>query len=144
MSIPCPIIVAEEDSDRDDIRVYGDFWIFNYDLEGDTLKNTSGGAYPGCMHFKAVDSAAGYEVTSMEVAADGSDFDESAKKIFGKHYDEFVKVNSDDKAREETRAQIIANYVAANNLSITAYQDYGWDPVPLPEENIDSFYSILD
>ena len=80
----------------------------------------------------------------MEVAADGSDFDESAKKIFGKHYDEFVKVNSDDKTREETRAQIIANYVAANNLSITAYQDYGWDPVPLPEENIDSFYSILD
>ena len=144
VSIPCPVIVAEEDSDHDDIRVYGDFWIFNYDLEGDTLKNTSGGAYPGCMHFKAVDSAAGFEVTSMEVVADGSDFDESAKKIFGKHYDEFVKVNSDDKAREETRAQIIANYVAANNLSITAYQDYGWDPVPLPEENIDSFYSILD
>ena len=144
VSIPCPIIVAEEDSDRDDIRVYGNFWLFNYDLEGDTLKNTSGGAYPGCMHLKFVDNAAGFEVTSMEVAADGSDFDESAKKIFGKHYDEFVKVNSDDKTREETRAQIIANYVAANNLSITAYQDYGWDPVPLPEENIDSFYSILD
>ena len=29
---------------------------------------------------------------------------------------------------------IIANYVAANNPLITQYQDYGWEPVPLPEE----------
>ena len=144
VSIPCPVIVAEEEEDHDDIRVYGNFWIFNYDLEGDTLKNTSGGAYPGCMHLKSVDTSDGYEVTSMEVVEDGSGYTESAKKIFGKHYDDFAKINSDDKAREETRAQIIANYVAANNLQVTAYQDYGWDPVTLPEENIDSFYSILD
>lgn len=142
--IPCPVIVAEDESDKDDIRVYGDFWIFNYDLNGDVLENTSGGAYPGCIHLKSVDTAEGYEVTSMEVVEDGSGYTESAKKIFGKHYDDFAKINSDDKSREETRAQIIANYVAANDLKITAFQDYGWDPVPLPEENIDSFYSILD
>ena len=75
-----------------------------------------------------------------------TDYDpaESAKKIFGDHYNEFEKLSADDKASEQTRAQIIANYVAANNLKITAYQDYGWDPVTLPEENIDSFYSVLD
>ncbi len=140
--IPCPVIVAEDISDRSDIRVYGNFWIFNYDLKDGILQNTSGGSYPGCMHFKTTDE--GYEVTSLDVVADGSDFDESAKKIFGDHYEEFMKVNSDDKLREETRAQIIANYVAANNLDITAYQDFGWDPVTLPEENIDSFYSQLD
>ena len=140
--IPCPVIVAEDDTDKSDIRVYGDFSIYNYDLKDGILQNTSGGSYPGCMHLKMTDE--GYEVTSMDVVADGSDFDESAKKIFGDHYDEFMKVNSDDKLREETRAQIIANYVAANNLDITAYQDFGWDPVTLPEENIDSFYSQLD
>ena len=80
----------------------------------------------------------------MDVVNDGTDFDESAKKIFGDNYDAFTKDGSDEKLREKTRAQIIANYVAANNLNITAYQDYGWDPVTLPEENIDSFYSDLN
>jgi hypothetical protein len=76
--------------------------------------------------------------------ADGSDYTPSAKKIFGDHYDDFVKLNSDQEKREEIRAQIIANYVAANNLNITCYKDYGWDPVTLPEENIDNFYSKLN
>lgn len=142
VSIPCPVIVEEDESDKSDIRVYGNFWIFNYDLNGETLENTSGGSYPGCIHIKSTDE--GYEVTSMEVVEDGSAFTESAKKIFGKYYDVFMKDGEDEKKREEIRAQIIANYVAANNLNITAYKDFGWDPVTLPEENIDSFYSVLD
>ncbi len=142
VGIPCPVIIAEDDSNKDDILLYGNFWYFNYKLNGDTLENTSGGSYPGVMHVKSTD--AGYEVTGMDIVADGSDFDESAKKIFGKYYDSFMKDGEDDELREKTRAQIIANYVAANNLSIKAYQDYGWDPVTLPEENIDSFYSTLD
>lgn len=142
VSIPCPEIVAIDDSNKDDILVYGNFWIFNYDQNGDTLDNVSGGSYPGVVHMKNTDS--GYEVTGMEVVEDGSDFDESAKKIFGKYYDDFSKIQSNDQLLEETRAQIIANYAAANDLSITAYQDYGWDPVSLPKENIDSFYSDLD
>ena len=142
VGIPCPVIIAEDDSNKDDMLLYGNFWYFNYDLKGDTLENTSGGSYPGVMHVKSTDD--GYEVTGMDIVADGSDFDESAKKIFGKYYDTFMKDGEDDELLEKTRAQIIANYVAANNLSIKAYQDYGWDPVTLPEENIDSFYSTLD
>jgi len=142
VSIPCPIIVHVDEEDKDDIKVYGNFWIFNYDLNGDILENTSGGSYPGCIHLKSTDE--GYEVTSMEVVEDGSNYTESAKEIFGEYYDAFVETTSDSEQTESIRAQIIANYVAANNLSITAYQDYGWDPVTLPEENIDSFYSTLD
>lgn len=142
VGIPCPVIIAEDDSNKEDILLYGNFWYFNYKLNGDTLENTSGGSYPGVMHVKSTD--AGYEVTGMDITEDGSGFTESAKKIFGKYYDTFMKDGEDDKLLEKTRAQIIANYVAANNLSITAYQDYGWDPVTLPEENIDSFYSKLD
>ncbi len=140
--IPCPIIVKVDESDKDDIRVYGDFWVFNYDLSGDTLENTSGGSYPGCIHVKLTDE--GYEVVSMDVTEDGSGYSESAKKIFGEYYDDFSKLNSDEKEREKIRAQIIANYVYDNNLDIKAYKDFGWDPVSLPEQNIDSFYSKLD
>ena len=80
----------------------------------------------------------------MDIVEDGFGFKESAKKIFGENYDLFMKEGEDEKVREEIRTQIVANYVAANNLNITAIKDYGWDPVALPEENIDSFYSKLD
>ena len=142
VSIPCPVIINVDESDRSDVKVYGDFRIFNYDLNGQTLECTSGGSYPGCIHVKNTD--AGYEITSFDIAEDGAGFTESAKRIFGENYDAFMKVSGDEKAAEKTRAQIIANYVAANDLDITAYKDYGREPVKLPEENIDSFYSVLD
>ncbi len=140
--IPCPVIVYEDESNNDDIRVYGDFRIYSYYLDGDIMKTSSGGSFPGCVHLKSTDD--GYEVTDMELVEDGSSYTESAKKIFGEHYDEFSKTISDSDATEKIRAQIVANYVFANGLSVTAIQDYGWDPQTLPEENIDSFYSTLD
>ncbi|SDB22213.1 hypothetical protein SAMN02910298_01068 [Pseudobutyrivibrio sp. YE44] len=140
--IPSVHEVYLDDSDKSDIKFYGDFWVYNYNLEGDTLMTQSGGNHPGVMHLKSTDAE--YEVTGFDAVADGNDFEPTAKEYFGKHYDDFMKVYSDSDTREKVRAQIIANYVAANNLSITKYQDYGWDPVELPEENIDSFYSQLD
>ncbi|MDD6195323.1 hypothetical protein ACTQ56_08730 [[Clostridium] aminophilum] len=140
VGIPCPVIIYEDESNKEDIRVYGDFQFYNYSLDGDTLKTESGGSFPGCIHIKSTDR--GYEVTGFDRVEDGSGFTASAKKIFGSHYDAYI--SRDEKEAEKTRAQIIANYVAANGLAITQYQDYGWDPVKLPEENIDSFYSNLD
>ena len=37
----------------------------------------------------------------------------------------------DLKANQETRTQFIKAYVEANDLDITAYQDYGWEPITL-------------
>ena len=140
--IPCPYIIKMDENDKNDIKVWGDFWINNYKLDGDTLECVSGGSYPGCIHVKSTD--AGYEVTEFEAVGDGADYEPTAKKIFGDLYEDLVKLGEDQEAKEQTRAQIIANYVAANNLSITQYKDYGWDPVTLPEQNIDNFYSKLD
>ena len=131
VSIPCPVIIAEDDSDKSDIRVYGNFWIFNYDLNGEILECTSGGSYPGCIHIKDTDE--GYTVTAMDVVEDGSRFTDSAKEIFGEYYDTFMTDGEDENIREEIRTQIIVDYVKANKLNITAYKDYGWDPVTLPE-----------
>ncbi|MBQ7506776.1 MAG: hypothetical protein IJT05_05545 [Lachnospiraceae bacterium] len=142
VGIPCPVIAVEDDSDPSEIAVYGDFLYYNYDLNGDTLELVSGGSFPGVVHVKKTDD--GYEVTGMEVVSDGSDFDENAKEIFGEHYDAAMKVLSDEKLRDETIKQVVANYAAANDLPITAIQIAGGEADKLPEENIDSFYSKLD
>ena len=128
--LPIPTIIAVDDSDKDDIKVWGDFWVFGYDLDEDTLLCVSGGNHPGLMHLSADGDS--YTVASFDVVPDGSDFDAKAKEIFGSNYDAFVKAESDDKTREKVRSEIIKGYVNANDLAVTAYQDTGWDPVPLP------------
>lgn len=129
ISIPCITVVAEEEGDNGETVVYGDFWINNYKIEGDTLKCVSGGSYPGAMHV--VKDGDTYKVTKFDVCEDGGGFDASAKKIFGDYYDAFTKVQSDDKAREKVRKATIAKYVKDHGLKVTKYQDEGWDPVNL-------------
>ncbi len=129
VSIPIVTIVAEDLTDENDVVVYGDFGIDNYNIEGDTLKCVSGGNYPGVMHMKK--DGEGYVVTRMDQVADGGDFDQSAKELFGDYYDDFMNVYSDNDARDELRKIIVTDYVHFNGLSVTQFQDEGWDPVEL-------------
>jgi hypothetical protein len=130
VSIPVvQIIDLDVDSDDGDAEVSGDFWVLNYTVEGDTLKCISGGAHPGKMDL--VKDGDVYVVEEFEVVEDGANYESSAKDIFEERYDEFSQVSSDDTTREKVRAEIIANYVKANGLEVTKYQDEGWDPVDL-------------
>ena len=127
--VPVVAAIAVDESNEDDILVYGDFWVYNYNLKDDTLETQSGGNYPGVIHLKKTKT--GYEALSFDVCEDGTDFDESAKSLFGDHYDDFMKIYSDSVAIENMRRQILADYVLENKLNINQYQDYGWDPVSL-------------
>lgn len=127
--IPVDLIVAVNESNPDSVLVWGDFWIENYNLSGDTLLFVSGGSHPGLMHV-AKDGDA-YKVVSFDAVADGSDFLPSAKKIFGDNFEPFQKMNSNDELRKDLRRMTILAYVKQNNIPATMYKDYGWDPVVL-------------
>ncbi len=129
--IPCPIVVKTDESDPADIRVWGDFWVFNYDLVGDTLKMASGGSHPGLFHLTDVDGK--YVVSAFDRVGDGSSFEPTAKAIFGDSYDDLLEACSDTERGNAIRTSIISDYVKANQLSISCYQDFGWDAVPLDE-----------
>ena len=129
--IPCPIIVSTDDGNKDDVLVWGDFWVFNYDVAGDTLKTVSGGSHPGLMHVKKTDN--GFEVASFDVVEDGAGNMESAKRIFGEHFDSFWEINSNAEKREDIRLHFVADYVKEHNLPVKLVQDYGWPAVALPE-----------
>lgn len=129
--IPSYTLISVDDRNDKDIQAAGDFWVFNYNVEGDTLKTVSGGSHPGKMHLRR-DSRGRYAVTSFEVVADGSKYLSSAKRIFGKDYDEFQAVNSNETLREERRAEDIGLYVSSWLLPVVYYQDYGWDAIAIP------------
>ena len=129
--IPYAYVVSTDQSNSDDILVWGDFWVFNYDLVGDTLKTVSGGSHPGLMHVKK--TANGFEVTSFDAVADGADNLPTAKKIFGDKFEAFSALNSEQVGREEKRMHITADYVRKHNLSAKLLQDFGWPAVELPQ-----------
>lgn len=129
--VPCAFVVNADESNMDDILVWGDFWVFNFDIAGDTLKCVSGGDHPGLMHVKKTEN--GFEVTSFDAVADGADNMPSAKRIFGDKYDAFWEFNSNQEKREEGRLRTIAEYVKKHKLPVKLLQDFGWPAVELPQ-----------
>ena len=129
--VPIHSIVTVDERNGEDILVWGDFWVFNYNQAGDTLKCVSGGSHPGLMHIRQTEK--GYEVTGFDQVEDGSNNLPSAKRIFGDKYDRFHTINSDAEARERLRADGLAVYAKNHDLGVTMYQDYGWPAKKLPK-----------
>ncbi len=131
ITIPFHTYMSVDDSNPEDIVVLGDYWVFNYDQCGDTLKTVSGGSHAGMMHIRPT-SDGHFEIVSFDQVQDGSDSEPSAKRIFGDKYPQFHAANSNGDKREEIRKEVIANYVQAHNLPVKVYKDYGWPAVPIP------------
>ena len=124
LCIPTLMMVVEEDS-----LVYGDFWIFWYNLFGDTLKTVSGGNHAGRMTIAYHDGHP--VVTAFEQTVDGAGNDASAKRIFGSHYDIYQNMHSNADVREAVRREQLDEYIRQHNIPARYYQDYGWPAVDL-------------
>ena len=128
--IPVPRIVAVDASDPSDIRVWGDFMVHNYRLEGDTLHFVSGGTHPGLMHLRETDGA--LAVFAFDQVQDGSEYRKSGLVIFGEHFNAWQKLASDDVASAQGRLRAVAEYVLSRGLPAKFVKDYGWEPVAIP------------
>ncbi len=130
-TLPCYSYTIVDDSDPDDIQVWGDFWVFNYNRNEDTLETVSGGSHPGKFHIKK-DAGGHFIVTGFDAVGDGSDYLPTARKIFGDRYEEFLDAQSNDEVREHARARAIADYVRDHEIPVKFYKDFGWPAVAIP------------
>ena len=129
LCVPVLMIAAQEDCETEIAWVWGDFWVFNYRIAGDTLKTVSGGNHSGKMQICASDP---YRmVCSFEQTEDGAGNDASARRIFGDHYDIYMNMHSNEAVREAVRKEQLREYIQRNHLNIHFYQDYGWPAVTL-------------
>ena len=137
--VPTPIIlrtvvVVNENGEDADATVYGNFWIFTYTLEGKTLKTHSGGENAGVLKLEKKNGE--WSVTGSEFAEDGEKYAESIRKFANgdeqleKDYYDTTGASENSMLPQYQRA-VLVNYVVENKLDITAYQDYGYDPVSL-------------
>ena len=130
LCLPTLMMVHETDS-----CVWGDFWVYWYNISGDTLKTVSGGNHAGRMTI--CETADSLYVTAFVQTEDGAGNDASARRIFGDYYDIYESMHSNERVREAVRREQIFDYVQQNNLPLHYYQDYGWPAVQLfPESKI--------
>ena len=129
--VPVLMIVSTEEKDADNTLVWGDFWVFNYNLVGDTLKTVSGGKHSGCMTLTRTNNDSPLQVTAFEQTEDGAGNEASAKRIFGKHYDVYQNMHSNENVFEAVRKEQLKEYVRQHNLNVHYYQDYDWPAVKL-------------
>ena len=129
VTIPSGSIIATDESNPDDIKVWANFWLFNCNVDGETLVIASGGHFPGLLHLKKTD--AGYEGVSFERVDSGTGHRESAMKIFGEHFDAFEAASSNDEETNNMNTKSIADYVKANNIAVTQYQNTAGETIPL-------------
>ena len=111
LCVPSLMMVREEDT-----CVWGDFWVFWYDIEGDTLKTVSGGSHPGRMTLTYENNQP--QVVDFERVEDGSRFMPTAKRIFGDYLDIFMNMHSNESVREAVRREQLSEYVQQNNLNV--------------------------
>lgn len=128
--IPYYEVVYTDDTDTTDIRVWGDWWVDNYNIAGDTLITVSGGNHPGLFHVQK--TGAEFKVTAFDQVVDGAGNTESAKRIFGEHYDEYLGYANDcGDVHAEVRTKAITLHAKKHGLKVTMYKDYGWPAVAL-------------
>ena len=129
LCIPTLMIVSAQEISADMAWVWGDFWIWWYNQEGDTLMTVSGGNHSGLMTIQQQDGK--LSVLSFEQTVDGAGNDASARRIFRSHYDVYQNMHSNQDVREAVRREQLGEYVKSHNLAIRYYKDYGWDAVKL-------------
>lgn len=129
--IPSVTVVGTDDSDASNIRIWGYFDVYGYNLNGTTLETQSSAVIKGCMHLAEQEGS--YVMTAWDQILDEDPDDIQLRNICDN--DEslvaaFHEVQSYE-TRQETRKAFISEYVSENALAIDGYQDYGADKTAL-------------
>ncbi len=133
VTIPAPVILKTVFQDDAHTLVYGNFWVMNYVAKDHVLACISGGEYPGIMTLEK--KGEGWEAVSLETAGSGDDYTKDIQRFANGDAElenaYFHTQSVFEEPLKGIRTRFIRNYVNANGLDITAYQDYGWDAIPL-------------
>ena len=136
--IPTPYIVKIDDSDKKDIKVFGDFYMFGYSSDEETFVTETAGSFPGCYHLS--DEDGDIKVLSKEFAEDGSLFQSSMKKICNNDEDLikqiFDVVQNDN---NNVRIEYVKMFSDEYSLNINSIKDFGWPVIIFDDVSDEKF-----
>ena len=79
VAIPAPVIFKTKQVDETTAKVWGNFWVLNYKLDGTVLLCVSGGENPGVLTLEKTGD--GWLVTDAEFAGDGDLYAEDIRRF---------------------------------------------------------------
>lgn len=128
ISIPGYVIYKTVETDEE-ILVFGNFWVYGYQLTGNILEAQSGNEMPACFCLKR--NGNNYQVVSVERAEDGSYMEDiqNFTKDYPEVYDQIMAMDNDE--RIEAMRCYIEMYVTDNNLNIEYFSEYASDPIKI-------------
>lgn len=128
LNICVPVVLKMDDSDPKDVKLWGEYMIYKYQLMKTSLIEEGGGSFGGVVHL---DTTGGSPlVKDFDFLEDGAGYDASVDKLFGKEGLKDAYLEACDN-RDQYLAEALANYINKNGLYITQYQSNGWAPVPV-------------
>ena len=150
--IPAPVVLYTDDSDAENVKIWGNFWTLGYSLEGTCLVCEGGGEAPGVMELTQAEDGS-YEVTSFRTAGDGAEYAEGIRTFCEEAegedtdslYDQYMQSNDlSASPTADVRRAFIEQYVADNGLDIDSFQDPGWDPIEIVVSSAEADKSVLE
>ena len=133
VTIPVPCIFLVDGSDEEDIKVWGSFQVYNYELDGTTLAVVNGGNTPGLMHMIATPD--GYACTSFEQLL--TEDEEELNRITGGNDEIKALFSGYEDYADLLRLSLIKDYVDANGLSIDSVRNMNGEVIVLDSINFD-------
>ena len=131
VTIPVPCIFQVDGSDEQDIKVWGSFQVYNYELDGTTLAVVNGGNTPGLMHMMATPD--GYACTSFEQLL--TEDEEELNRITGGNDEIKALFSGYEEYADLLRLSLIKDYVDANKLSIDSVRNMDGEVILLDSIN---------
>ena len=131
VTIPVPCIFQVDGSDEADIKVWGSFQVYNYELDGTTLAVVNGGNTPGLMHMMATPD--GYACTSFEQLL--TEDEEELDRITGGNEEIKALFTGYEEYADLLRLSLIKDYVDANKLSIDSVRNMDGEVILLDSIN---------
>ena len=141
VSLPAFCFHKTKEQEDGRIKVYASFWGFTYRLEDWNLVTLFGGEYSGA------------GVATLRKSGDSDDWiveEFERNDGLGIYYiDDILRFSEGDEELKEmylcndsakdpiwsARLQTLREYIRKNNLPIDSFQDYGWDPVMIPDQS---------
>ena len=107
-----PMLVEAKEEDDGTIKVLGDFWQFNYNIDNDTLVESSGGSMPALLTMEKAEDGS-LSVTEGRAAQDGegnwADIESFCEEV-GTTTDQYLSC-TDETSREISFDSLILDYI---------------------------------
>lgn len=118
--LPAPAIVDLDENDKNDIKLYGTFYIYGVNAENDLFNVVEANKYSGCFHLK--DENNNFVVNNVEHAMDGVNFELSLFKMTNQNMsivnDVIMSNDEESDIAKKTIIETASDYISENNLNI--------------------------